>query len=136
VWGDFIRDFWTHRRAMMITDTIELEQEIRDNYRLWNEGKRDELDRLFATLGPKGFTIEYVGSPPMEGPSAMTQMWDEFGGKCKTEAVVVIVNGNEGAAYVANHLQTPNGIVTLPSLETYRVSDGHLHIRYFHNMPH
>lgn len=115
---------------------IDLEQGIRDNYRLWSEGKREELDRLFRALGPKGFSIEYVGSPPVEGAQAMAEMWDEYGGKCTTEALEVIVNGNEGAAYVANHLQTDDGIVTLPSLETYKVEDGRLHIRYFHRTAH
>lgn len=112
--------------------TPGLEQAIRDNYRLWNEGKRDELDRLFRTLGPNGFTIEYVGSPRQEGGKAMEEMWAQYGGKCTTEALEVIVNGNEGAAYVANHLQTESGVVTLPSLETYRLADGRLEIRYFH----
>ena len=115
--------------------TIDLEQGIRDTYRLWNEGERDALDHLFRALGPKGFTIEYVGSPPMEGGQAMAEMWAQYGGKCTTEAREVIVNGHEGAAYVANHMQTPDGIVTLPSLETYKVEDGMLHIRYFHRTP-
>lgn len=116
--------------------TIDLEQAIRDNYRLWNEGKRDELDQLFAAMGPSGFTIEYVGQTPMDGPQAMTKMWAQYGGKCTTEPVEVIVNGNEGAAYVANHMQTPDGIVILPSLETYRITDGRLYIRYFHRAIH
>lgn len=114
---------------------LDLEQAIRDNYRLWNEGKRDELDRLFRTLGPNGFTIQYVGSPPQEGSQAMAEMWAQYGGKCSTEPLEVIVNGDEGAAYVANHLQTENGVVVLPSLETYRVADGRLDIRYYHRSP-
>jgi len=121
---------------MGITAALDLEQAIRDNYRLWNEGKRDELDRLFRTLGPDGFTIQYVGSPAQEGGRAMEEMWAQYGGKCSTEPLEVIVNGDEGAAYVANHLQTENGIVTLPSLETYRVADGRLEIRYYHRSPH
>lgn len=114
----------------------DLEQAIRDTYRLWNEGRRDELDQLFRALGPQGFTIEYVGSPAVEGSAAMAAMWDEYGGKCTTEAIAVIVNGNEGAAYVANHLQTSDGIVTLPSLETYKVEGGKLHVRYYHRTAH
>lgn len=117
-------------------ETLDLEQAIRDNYRLWNEGKREELDRLFRTLGPKGFTIEYVGSPAVDGEAAMAEMWAEYGGTCTTEPLEVIVNGGEGAAYVANRLQTKDGIVTLPSLETYKVSDGRLTIRYFHRTEH
>jgi len=116
--------------------TLDLEQAIRDNYRLWNAGKRDELDHLFRTLAPNGFTIEYVGAPAVDGVKAMEEMWAEYGGKCTTEPLEIIVNGSEGAAYVANHLQTGDGIVTLPSLETYRVADGRLTIRYFHRTAH
>ncbi len=121
---------------MSTADTLDLEQAIRDNYRLWSEGKREELDALFKAMGPNGFSIEYVGSPPVEGNQAMEEMWAEYGGKCTTDPLEVIVNGNEGAAYVANNLQTENGIVVLPSLETYKVEDGHLYIRYFHRTPH
>jgi hypothetical protein len=63
---------------------------------------------------------------------AVEEMWAQYGGKCTTEAREVIVNRNEDAAYVANYLQTNGGIVTLPSLETYRVANGRLEIRYFH----
>lgn len=121
---------------MSEADVLDLEQAIRDNYRLWNEGKREELDRLFRALGPEGFTIEYVGSPAVDGNAAMTEMWAEYGGKCTTEPLEVIVNDAEGAAYVANHLQTKDGVVTLPSLETYKVADGRLTIRYFHRTAH
>ena len=121
---------------MSDTATIDLEQAIRDTYQLWNDGKREALDRLFAAMGPAGFSIEYVGSTPMDGPQAMTEMWTQYGGKCTTEAVEVIVNGDEGAAYVANHMQTPDGVVILPSLETYRVTDGKLYIRYYHRTAH
>ncbi|WP_336971343.1 hypothetical protein [Sphingobium aromaticiconvertens] len=116
--------------------TLDLERAIRDNYRLWNEGKRDDLDQLFRSLGPKGFTIEYVGAPTVDGAKAMEEMWVKYGGKCTTEPLEVIVNGSEGAAYVANHLKTQDGIVTLPSLEIYKVTDGRLTIRYFHRTAH
>lgn len=115
---------------------IELEKAIADNYRLWNEGKRAELDALFAQMGPNGFSIEYVGSEPVEGKAAMAAMWDEYGGKCTTEARELIANGNEAAVYVFNHLQTPDGVVTLPSLEVYKIEDGFLTIRYFHRTTH
>ncbi|MPS67259.1 MAG: hypothetical protein E2586_02015 [Novosphingobium sp.] len=112
--------------------TPDLEQAIKDNYRLWNEGKREELDALFRSLAPHGFTIEYVGSSAVDGPTAMAAIWKEYGGKCTTELLDVIVNGTEGAAYVSNHLQTDSGIVSLTSLETYKVAGGRLAIRYFH----
>jgi hypothetical protein len=117
---------------MTTTAALDLEQAVRDTYRLWNEGRRDELDRLFRALGPEGFTIQYVGSDAVDGAAAMDEMWAQYGGKCSTEALEVIGNGNEAAAYVANHLKTDEGVVTLPSLETYRVENGKLEIRYFH----
>lgn len=67
-------------------DALDLEQAIRDNYRLWNEGKREELDRLFRTLGPDGFTIEYVGSPALDGAAAMAEMWAESEGRHRDAA--------------------------------------------------
>ncbi|WP_404476495.1 nuclear transport factor 2 family protein [Novosphingobium sp. BL-52-GroH] len=121
---------------MSDVETLDLEQAIRDTYRLWNEGKREELDALFARMGPAGFSIEYVGSPAVDGPAAMEAMWREYGGKCSTEAVEVIANGTEGAAYVANHLQTEQGVTILPSLETYRIADGKLTVRYYHRTKH
>ena len=108
------------------------EQAIRDNYRLWNEGKRDELAALFFRMAPQGFSIEYVGSPAVDGPVAMDAMWRDYGGKCLTEPIEVIVNGSEGAAYVANHLRTEDGVTILPSLEIYHIADGKLTVRYFH----
>ena len=117
---------------MTASETLDLDQAIRDTYRLWNEGSYEELNTLFRTMGPNGFSIEYVGSPAVDGPAAIEAMWLQYGGKCTTEAVEVIVNGSEGAAYVANHLQTEEGVTILPSLETYRVDDGKLTIRYFH----
>lgn len=117
-------------------DKPDLEQGVRDNYRLWNEGQRAALDQLFRQLGPNGFTIQYVGSPAQEGGAAMAQMWEQYGGRCTTEIKELIVNGDEAAAYIHNHLQTENGVVTLPSLETYAVTDGVLRIRYFHRTAH
>jgi len=29
-------------------------------------------------------------------------------------------------------MKTPNGVVTTPSLETYKFENGTLHVRYFH----
>lgn len=121
---------------MSDVEMLDLEQAIRDNYRLWNEGDRDALDALFRRMGPAGFSIEYVGSPPVDGPVAMEEMWRQYGGKCSTEPVEVIVNGSEGAAYVANHLQTEQGVTILPSLETYKIEDSRLTIRYYHRTDH
>lgn len=117
---------------MTALSSQDLEQGIRDNYRLWNEGQIDELQALFRSLGPNGFTIEHIGSPPMDGAQAIDEMWSKFCDICKTELQELIVNGNEGAAYVHNNFKSKNGIVTYPSLETYKVEGGKLIVRYYH----
>src|SRR3546814_865161 len=109
---------------------------VRANYRRGNEEKRAELTALFEKLGPNGYSIEHVGSPVQDGAKAMNEMWDQYGGVCTTELVELIVNGNEAAAFVQNHMKTDDGIVTIPSLETYKVENGKLHIRYFHRSEH
>lgn len=81
----------------------------RASYRLRNEGKRQELEARFERIGPAEFTIEIVGSPAVEGPAAMEEMWRDYGGKCSDKAVEVIVDGTEDAAYIANHLQAGIG---------------------------
>src|SRR5690606_16648714 len=110
-------------------------QAIEDNYRLWNENKIDDLLALFDKMGPEGFTIEYVGQEPVEGKKAIADMWAQYGGKSPAKPQLVLVNGNEGAAYVLNYVQTDKGEMVLPSLETYKVEDGKLTIRYYHNIP-
>ncbi len=113
-----------------------LEQDVRDNYRFWNEGQRAARDQLFRRLGPNGITIEYVSAPALEGGEAMAQMWEQYGGRCTTEIKELIVNGDQAAAYVHNHLQTETGLVSVPSIETYAVTNGVLRIRYFHRAAH
>ena len=87
----------------------------------------------FRKVAPNGLTIQYVGSEPMEGWKALDDMWTQYGNKCPTELVTVLINGNEAATYVLNHMQTDEGVQTAPSIETYTFTDGTLHIRYFHN---
>jgi hypothetical protein len=43
--------------------------------------------------------------------------------------VELLVNGNEAAALVHNTLRTDEGIVTVPSIETYNVHNGVLEVR-------
>jgi hypothetical protein len=66
----------------------------------------------------------------------MEEMWRQCGGLCSTEALQVIANGLEGAAYVANHLRADGGVTILPSIETYKIEDGRLTVRYYDRTAH
>jgi hypothetical protein len=109
-----------------------MEATIRAIYTHWNSADRDGVMNAFQTLGPNGFTIEYVGSAPLDGKTAVDDMWDQYAGSCTTDVVELLVNGGEAAALVHNNLKTDEGIVTLPSIETYKVTEGVLEVRYFH----
>lgn len=109
-----------------------MEAAIRSIYRLWNSADREGVLAAFRSLGPGGFTIEYVGSDPIDGKMAIDDMWDQYAGICTTDIVELLVNGNEAAALIHNNLKSDDDIVTLPSIETYRVQDGVLEVRYFH----
>lgn len=109
-----------------------MEAAIRSIYTLWNTQDREGVLAAFRSLGPSGFTIEYVGSEPIDGISAVDDMWKQYAGTCTTDVVELLVNGDEAAALIHNNLQRDGGIVTMPSIETYKVKDGFLEVRYFH----
>ncbi|MFA5493753.1 MAG: hypothetical protein WC247_03165 [Porticoccaceae bacterium] len=109
-----------------------IEEFLRAQYGLWSIGKYEEMLAEFRKIAPAGLTIEYVGREPQDGWAALDEMWRDYGNKCPTELIAAIVNGNEAATYVYNHLQTEDGVNTLPSLETYLFENGRLHVRYFH----
>lgn len=109
-----------------------IEKFLRLQYSLWSEGKFDEMLAEFRQIAPNGLTIEYVGKGIKDGWVELDEMWRDYGNKCPTELVEVLVNGNEAATYVFNHMQTPDGVHTMPSLETYLFENGTLHVRYFH----
>jgi len=112
-----------------------MEETIRSIYSCWNEGDHEGMMQAFRTLGPKGFTVEYVGSDPIEGEAAVQQMLDEYGGTCTVEIAELLVNGDEAAAFILNHVHGNDGTITLPSIETYNISKGQLAVRYFHRTP-
>jgi len=109
-----------------------MEDTIRSIYSCWNENDRQGVLDAFRALGPKGYTIEYVGNAPLDGDAAVQDMWDNYAGTCTVDIVELIVNDNEAAALIHNHVKGENGITTLPSVETYKVDDGSLTVRYFH----
>lgn len=109
-----------------------MEANIKAIYARWNAGDLEGVLAAFSALGPRGFSVEYVGNAPLEGQVALEEMWSQYGGSCTVDLVELLVNGNEAAVMVRNNVQTPEGIVTMPSIETYKVTDGTLAVRYFH----
>ena len=108
---------------------------IRAIYGQWNDGNRDGVLAAFAALGPKGFTVEYIGETPLDGVAAINDMWNNYAGTCTTDVVQLIVNGNEAAALVSNNITADGNVTSLPSIETYHVDDGFLRVRYYHHTP-
>lgn len=121
---------------MSTPDPKTIENFLRLQYQLWSEGKFEEMLGEFRKIAPNGLTIEYVGKPPRDGWQELDDMWRDYGNKCPTEVVLLLVNGNEAATHILNHLQTDNGVVTMPSLETYKFENGTLHVRYYHQAAH
>jgi hypothetical protein len=110
-----------------------MESNIRAIYTSWNAGNLEAVLAAFSALGPQGYKIEYVGNAPLDGKPALEEMWSQYGCSCTVDIVELLVNGNEAAVMVHNNVQTPEGIVTMPSIETYKVSDGSLIVRYYHS---
>lgn len=109
-----------------------MEENIRAIYSRWNAGDLHGVLAAFSALGPRGYTVEYVGNAPLDGKSALEDMWSQYGGSCTVEVVELLLNSNEAAVMVHNNVQTPEGVVAMPSIETYKVTDGKLEVRYFH----
>lgn len=112
-----------------------MEEHIRAIYSRWNDKDIEGVLAAFRALGPDGFTIEYIGSPPLKGEPAVRDMWEQYGKNCTTDIAQLIVNGDEAAAVIDNNIHAGDGVTTLPSIETYRVTDGVLAVRYYHETP-
>jgi hypothetical protein len=119
---------------MTTPDAQAIEDFLRQQYGLWNEGKMEELKAVFRDIAPGELSIQYVGQDPQDGWQALDEMWELYGGKCTIDIVEILVNGNEAATYVLNNLSTDNGVQAEPSIETYRFEQGNLWIRYFHRV--
>jgi hypothetical protein len=105
---------------MTNSTNIDMEAVVHEQYRLWNGEKREELLSYMKSLGPNGFTVEFVGGPVQDGVEAIESTWDKYGSKTKLEIVL---------------LHTENGVITIPSIDFYKVEDGKLTIRYYHHEP-
>ena len=113
----------------------EMKPHIRAIYSEWNANNLGGVLAAFEALGPGGFTVEYVGSEPIEGKAAVQEMWETYGPSCTTELVHLLVNGNEAAALVHNIIAGETGQTVLPSIETYHADGDILRVRYFHRDP-
>jgi hypothetical protein len=51
-------------------DSAAISAFLREQYALWNQGKRAELMALFRKLAPQGMTVEFVGDLPVCGGNA------------------------------------------------------------------
>jgi hypothetical protein len=111
---------------------LEIEDFLRAQYRLWNDDQFEEMKSIFRDIAPNGVTIQYVGQQPLDGWQALDEMWEQHGGRVKAEIVALLVNGNEAATYILNHMSLEKGVQTSPSIETYLFEGGTLSIRYFH----
>ncbi|MDB6060874.1 MAG: hypothetical protein JWM78_977 [Verrucomicrobiaceae bacterium] len=108
----------------------DIEQFITNQYQLWSENRVDEMMALIRAIAPNGFTIEYIGAPPIEGEKAMAEMIANYAGKIRTQLVRLLINGNEAAAVIDN-VRNESGEVK-PSVETYVFENGRMHARYYH----
>jgi hypothetical protein len=114
-------------------DSAAISAFLREQYALWNQGKRAELMALFGKLAPQGMTVEFVGTPVQDGFKAMDAIWEQHGGHVTIEVVQILVNGDEAAVHALNHHAEKDGRVnTRPSIEIYRFAEGTLQIRYFY----
>ena len=112
-----------------------MEEHIRAIYAHWNRENLEGVLDAFRSLGPKGYTIEYIGDKPLDGEAAVRDMWEKYGGSCTTDIAHLIVNGDEAAALIHNNIKGESGVTTVPSIETYLVRDGELSVRYYHDTP-
>lgn len=113
----------------------EMEPHIRAIYSEWNAKNPGGVLAAFEALGPGGFTVEYVGSEPIEGTAAVQEMWETYGPICTIELVHLLVNGNEAAAMVQNIIAGETDQTILPSIETYHAEGDILRVKYFHKDP-
>lgn len=113
----------------------QLEDFVRSQYELWNEGRFAELVGLFRSVAPQGLVLEYVGRSILtDGWKALEDMCATFGATMKIEVVGLIVNGDEAAVYALNKQTRRDGRVKVtPSIDLYRAKDGKLECRYFHS---
>lgn len=97
----------------------------------WNAGRQAEMVAAYDRIVPGQLSIEYIGIPPMEGWSALENMWQRWAGMVEIAVQRVMVTGVEA---VSNNLNTTLGAGTpaRPSIELYRFDGDDLQIRYFH----
>ncbi len=116
------------------SNSNQLRDFVREQYRLWNEGRFADLIASYQSIAPNGLTLEYVGRGVLpDGWKALQDMCDTFGATIRIEVLELIVNGDEAAAYaINNQTLADGGLKATPSIDLYRLKDGKLECRYFH----
>jgi hypothetical protein len=115
---------------MAIPSESEIKTFLTQQLEYWNSSRRAEMTALYKKYAQSKLIIEYVGQPIGDGWTAFDHMWDNYNGKVRTDAIEMLVNGNEGACHY-NNVRVATGIGN-HSIEIYRFDEGRLHIRYFH----
>jgi hypothetical protein len=115
---------------MAIPAESEIKSFLTQQLEYWNAGQRDAMTGLYRKYAQDQLIIEYVGQPIGDGWQTYNHMWDTYNGKVRTDALEVLINGNEGACHY-NNVRLATGLGN-PSIEIYRFDERRLHIRYFH----
>lgn len=114
-------------------DTKDIEGFVHEQIAAWNTGDKDAFFNAYRRVAPKGFTIEYVGKMTGDGWPILENMWNQQQAKFEVEEAVCIPCGNEVACHNLNKLR--DGSMVLHTIETYRVEQGQLFVRYFIKQP-
>jgi hypothetical protein len=112
----------------------EIRALLEDSERFWNSGDRERFLERWRRAVPGDYTLETpVGAEPRRGWDACRRdVWDEMRDATRLHTQRIIVCGNEAAAYVDNVITTPDGEVTVQSIDLYRFdADGSCYERNF-----
>lgn len=112
----------------------EIRNLLADSERHWNSGDRASFLALWKQAVPGDYTLETpVGSDPRRGWDACRRdVWDEMQETVRLHTRHLIVCGNEAAEFVDNIVTTPDGELTMQSIDLYRFGpDGSCYERNF-----
>lgn len=99
----------------------------------WNDGDRDGCINLYREVSGGAFHLEYpLGTPEVPGWKFLDMLWDELQPTTKLYIDhLAVADSGEAAMFVRNdHVHDGVSDVNI-SIETYRLADDGLHVRYF-----
>lgn len=125
---------------MPIPSRAELLQWARSYVELWNAGDKQAWIDNWRRVGPGEFRmLDPVGTPEKLGfDHCCVDSWDLFQKRVKLEHHddIVLVNGNEVAWVLENHITTDGETHMAISIETFRFEeDGSVAIRTWYRVP-